>query len=136
MYVCVCAKANHMHFWHLGPASLQIKAIMWSIFYVCTTLAGHIAKQHECKCCIIVNVWVMNVIPRKGKRGTVLKLTYCYRKASRGWISSITEIWIPSNGQVTINSIYTCNFTSYALWRDLGFNPSILEVLLHHLSKS
>ena len=50
----------------------------------------------------------------EGWRGNpVPVLAYSFRKAPRPGLIS------PSNGQITISS--TCAFTSYALWRDLGF---------------
>ncbi|KAJ4426826.1 hypothetical protein ANN_26625 [Periplaneta americana] len=91
---------------------------------------GKILNQGECMCkCSVSVVYVMSddddemmMEMRKGERETRCRhVVYSCRIAPRGQ-PGLTS---PSEGQITINcDLYV--FCSYALRRDLGFNPGIM----------
>ena len=71
---------------------------------------------------------------KKAKGNPVPTLAYFYRKPPMGPPSLMS----PFNGRIYLNNIYV--FTTYTLWKDLGFNSAIfgtklaIQVLLYHPS--
>ena len=127
---------------HLNPAIQQIEGDLWFIFNFCTTLSVHIAwwcvtvnlrrYLELVYMCVILwcNEWMMNMRWESvnGKPSTGINLLFSkWSKASPG-LTSPFDRWI------AINSTYA--FISYALWRDLLFNPGILLDSLHYAKSS